>query len=274
MNLHKISDTVKYSIAWHGTPHDFDSFNLQAIGTGEGAQVHGWGLYFAGDRKVSEEYRERLSHIARREYVGTINGRRLEGKEFNPGIFDWTLFSPSGRKMKLGIFSPKATALNELVKTEGNIEKAIKNLKNYATDEPIKFLKKNKINLPVKKLGSLFKVDIPDADVLLDEDKSYRRQKKSVQNSLREAFESLTDEQKKKFLAFEYDNEGNISEDYNVGYESFDEFKTYVRSGRDIYHKFAKALGSEKAASERLNKYGVKGITYEGGRDDCVRNFV
>ena len=47
--------------AWHGTPHDFGAFDLGAIGTGEGAQVHGWGLYFAQDRKVSEGYKEWLA---------------------------------------------------------------------------------------------------------------------------------------------------------------------------------------------------------------------
>lgn len=46
--------------AYHGTPHRFDDFSLEHIGTGEGAQAHGWGLYFAQDRKVSEDYRNRL----------------------------------------------------------------------------------------------------------------------------------------------------------------------------------------------------------------------
>ena len=42
--------------AYHGTPHKFKDFSLEHIGTGEGAQAHGWGLYFAQDRKVSEDY--------------------------------------------------------------------------------------------------------------------------------------------------------------------------------------------------------------------------
>ena len=46
--------------AYHGTPHRFTDFSLEHIGTGEGAQAHGWGLYFAQDRKVSEDYRNRL----------------------------------------------------------------------------------------------------------------------------------------------------------------------------------------------------------------------
>lgn len=37
------------------------SFTTDRMGTGEGAQVYGWGLYFAEERKVSEEYAERLS---------------------------------------------------------------------------------------------------------------------------------------------------------------------------------------------------------------------
>ena len=40
----------------HGTPHDVDQFRTEKIGTGEGAQVYGHGLYFAENRKVAEEY--------------------------------------------------------------------------------------------------------------------------------------------------------------------------------------------------------------------------
>lgn len=47
--------------AYHGTPHDFDSFSLDYMGTGEGAQSYGWGLYFAGKRGVAEYYRDSLS---------------------------------------------------------------------------------------------------------------------------------------------------------------------------------------------------------------------
>ena len=48
-------------IAWHGSPYRFSKFLLEKIGTGEGAQAHGWGLYFALNRATAEEYRERLS---------------------------------------------------------------------------------------------------------------------------------------------------------------------------------------------------------------------
>lgn len=50
-----------YQLAYHGTPHNFDTFSLDSIGTGEGAQAHGWGLYFAKDKKTSDGYREVLT---------------------------------------------------------------------------------------------------------------------------------------------------------------------------------------------------------------------
>ena len=41
--------------AYHGSPHDFDEFSTDAIGTGEGAQAYGRGLYFAESEDVARE---------------------------------------------------------------------------------------------------------------------------------------------------------------------------------------------------------------------------
>jgi N12 class adenine-specific DNA methylase len=46
--------------AFHGTPHSFDRFTLEKVGTGEGAQVYGWGLYFAENKAVAQEYKTQL----------------------------------------------------------------------------------------------------------------------------------------------------------------------------------------------------------------------
>ena len=43
--------------AYHGSPHDFDKFDLSKIGTGEGAQAYGHGLYFAENPEVARQYR-------------------------------------------------------------------------------------------------------------------------------------------------------------------------------------------------------------------------
>ena len=51
---------VFFQPAFHGTPHRFDKFTLDHIGTGEGVQAFGWGLYFASRKQVAEYYREQL----------------------------------------------------------------------------------------------------------------------------------------------------------------------------------------------------------------------
>lgn len=51
--------------AWHGSPHDFDKFDISKIGTGEGAQAYGHGLYFAESPGVAKSYRDALSSGAR-----------------------------------------------------------------------------------------------------------------------------------------------------------------------------------------------------------------
>jgi hypothetical protein len=43
--------------AYHGSPHDFDRFDISKIGTGEGAQAYGHGLYFAENPKTAQSYR-------------------------------------------------------------------------------------------------------------------------------------------------------------------------------------------------------------------------
>lgn len=41
---------------FHGSPHKFDAFDLKKIGTGEGAQAYGHGLYFAESPDVARNY--------------------------------------------------------------------------------------------------------------------------------------------------------------------------------------------------------------------------
>ena len=47
--------------AYHGSPHDFDKFDISKIGTGEGAQAYGHGLYFAENEGVARGYKNTLS---------------------------------------------------------------------------------------------------------------------------------------------------------------------------------------------------------------------
>ena len=46
---------------YHGSPHKFDAFDMSKIGTGEGAQAYGHGLYFAEAPEVAKGYQAKLA---------------------------------------------------------------------------------------------------------------------------------------------------------------------------------------------------------------------
>lgn len=47
--------------AYHGSPFSFDRFSKEQIGTGEGAQAYGYGLYFAEREETAKNYRDSLT---------------------------------------------------------------------------------------------------------------------------------------------------------------------------------------------------------------------
>jgi hypothetical protein len=65
--------------AFHGSPHRFDRFDMSRIGTGEGAQAYGHGLYFAGNEGVARSYRDALSSTARNWSVNDVPLDKLHG---------------------------------------------------------------------------------------------------------------------------------------------------------------------------------------------------
>ena len=71
---------------YHGSPHDFDRFSMSKIGTGEGAQAYGQGLYFAENEGIARGYRDELSPS-----LITVDGRVVE----SPVTRAAAQFSPS-----------------------------------------------------------------------------------------------------------------------------------------------------------------------------------
>ncbi len=51
------------SPVWTGSAADYDKPSLHAVGTGEGQQVYGWGLYGSESREVAEWYAEKFFRI-------------------------------------------------------------------------------------------------------------------------------------------------------------------------------------------------------------------
>lgn len=41
---------------WHGSDRNFDKFDIDKVGSGDGKSLGGWGIYFSDSREVSERY--------------------------------------------------------------------------------------------------------------------------------------------------------------------------------------------------------------------------
>ena len=112
-------ETLEQS-AWHGTGAYFSRFLLSLIGTGEGNQAHGWGLYFAQDRDTAEEYRYKLSSGG--------DGLIYYGETYEHINYVWTLVGDSN---DAGGYiendTGEAKALDEFY-SFGNAEEAIASL--------------------------------------------------------------------------------------------------------------------------------------------------
>lgn len=60
---------------YHGTPHSFDRFSTKEIGTGEGVQAFGWGLYFTDREDIARHYANAIQDSNK---ISKINSRLKE----------------------------------------------------------------------------------------------------------------------------------------------------------------------------------------------------
>lgn len=295
-----------YQTAFHGSSHRFEKFDLGAIGTGLGAQAHGWGLYFAENKEVAAEYRRKLTKSSSPytvvydgkidEKITNILSRSLSGPELyamasgkkidlqssiarsieaysrdnksidklisilqdqinkiedNPKI-SITKFLKEVPSDEKDIFEALAKSATQEAKAAGrraNISDVLRRLREHI--EP--FIKSNDRNLQDIKLlesidtskvevrfpGSFFEVDIPEKEVMLDEQKAFSEQSDFV---------------KEKLVAI-----SKVEENVNLAQAIANN-----ATGRRLY-KAVSSVG--RKASETLNKYGIEGISYHGLKD-------
>lgn len=207
---------------YHGTPHTVDRFSMQKIGSGEGAQAYGWGLYFASRREIAEHYRKGLSH---RDF---INKARSAYDEFA---------SPD-------------EALADLRDIEGLSASQIELLDALAEDgwlgfdyphqaiaaayrEPHNFELSERTQAALGAQGNLYRVEIPDAGDMLDWDAPLSEQPEKV----RAALESIP----------------GLFPMKNFTGQAWDD-----PHGKAIYD----ALGDPQTASEALLAAGIPGLRY------------
>lgn len=207
--------------AWHGTPYDFKRFDIGKIGDGVGDQVHGWGLYFAKDRKISEAYKEVLGADAGAVIVdgvtykideegdwATAAGQKLidnDPLEFVLDTFD-AMGGSKNKESAIKSLKERIAGTRRTANTESYIAKL---------EEAINIIEK--ADLKYENTSRLLKVEVPENDVLLDEQKTFINQNKNVQALLKNTIESLDDARSMKFwenlLNFKlraFDNAGKV----------------------------------------------------------------
>ena len=275
-NLKKSYGFKLYQSAWHGSPHDFDEFDLGAIGTGEGNQVHGWGLYFAKDKKVSDLYRRELSlihdvdkgtlfkvdvpdtktmideqqslNVLSKETKQNLNAaiNALPEQEKEVFINEYTnspLFNHYAKK-----------EIDELQSDFDRLDTEYNLLKDKYLDEYIEGKLNTIAQRNINRLAEKYNIDL----------KALKENPNSIKD-IKNQLDTMW------FNAFK--ESGMAGKKYREVYwgKYKNDFSTLLNdggiNGRDFYTALSKALGGAKQASEHLNKYGVKGITYIGEQD-------
>jgi hypothetical protein len=166
--------------AFHGTPHKIKGlFDISKVGTGEGAQAYGHGMYFAENPAVATQYKNLLS---KPEFTKNAQGVELRGQL--PRMLDE---SYSELIAKNGIQQTNYGDVTDIVgqRLDRQMKDALKanDMDWYNKVADMKMdLARFKEN-PPPNVGNLYKVDIPDADIpkMIDFEIPFKEQPKDIQ---------------------------------------------------------------------------------------------
>lgn len=226
---------------YHGSPHKFDKFDASKIGTGEGAQAYGHGLYFAENPATARTY------SANRAYVGAaMNGKPAGINYDDPRWLAQKAIDEFGDAAKAKAhleMVARTAAKHQTPETSAAVKGAIELVSNGA----------------VVKNGALYKADLPDEWLpkMLDWDSPLNKQPEGVQAFARKA------------LAPEISNASKVADgwgDLSAPYDAFSEL-----TGRDLVSKLRPNLnasiqnitgGGGPEVSNALRQAGVPGIRY------------
>lgn len=151
--------------AFHGSPYRFDKFDATKIGSGEGAQAFGHGLYFAESPEVAKSYQDVLG-------IQKTSMSQMA----NDNLSNYNI-APSNIKHLHQVATDKTIPIENAAKVIKNANAALRN----APDEVLSNLVSN---FREQSKGNLYKVDIPDEAIpkMLDWDKRISEQPKNVQD--------------------------------------------------------------------------------------------
>jgi len=154
--------------AYHGTPHTIrGKFDISKVGTGEGAQAYGHGMYFAENPNIAKSY---LKHEYENSPLGSAQSAL---NRFN---YD---YEAAKKEIQNDIKKLKNKTIRMGDMSEENISRLLQR-----KQETLKILQSNNVPLPP---GNLYKVDIPDEYIpnMVDWDKPLSKQPKVVQSAFR-----------------------------------------------------------------------------------------
>ena len=121
---------------YHGSPHDFDKFSMDKIGTGEGAQAYGHGLYFTESDTIARHYRDKVGAMTGKGDL-TVDGRKI----------DWD--------------NPRETAAFEIMRHGGDREAAAAFYeKNFRNSEVPGIIRSGEALPEVNSSGRMYEVDV------------------------------------------------------------------------------------------------------------------
>ena len=224
--------TVSPLDVYHGSPYKFDRFDASKIGSGEGAQVYGHGLYFAEVPEVAKGYQATLGH------KGALD---LEHEAIQRGI-------PLSREAQIELMRQSMRDM-PLKITVKNLQNANIEARSLDEDKLAGLVKDYKES----KQGSLYKVDLPDEQIakMLDWDKPMTESEMNL----------LYDKMQQSPLA-------SFAKPFQDNFYSAMERGHKTPDGQDLFMELSKQLGGQKYVSEALRELGIPGIKYldEGSR--------
>lgn len=252
--------TVYFQAAYHGSAKDFDNFDLSYALSGEGAMAHGYGVYTAKNKDVSEEYRKTLAQSLKNAKYDGVPLSKTELTKLHYAISEKLYLKGKDEALKELELLRKQSEKNK--DKEGFLGRSSREfLENYNGQlELLNSVDESKITGVNK--GQLFEVDIPEDDVLLDEDLPLNEQPEKVKKAIFNYMKDNTDIYNM-----------SVIKNYNEFPESSDGKWFYKEVAFNERLKGANDTG-KKEASLLLNKYGIKGIKYDGRQDgECVVVF-
>ena len=155
---------------YHGSPHKFNKFDMSKIGTGEGAQAYGHGLYFAEAPEVANKYAENVAIDLKGKYLGP----KLLGNDDASSFANIALQNS---------YDDIATAAKYARKMSPN---AVTDEARESWDKAAEMIE----SLPkMENPGNLYKVDIPDEAIprMLDWDAPLSKQSPEVRDAINRA---------------------------------------------------------------------------------------